>query len=293
MRRWPRFSKSDYRGFAVMGILMLLLIILGWWQQRKEGSISQERQSFGETETEKAFFDSIQNSRRDKKTFIQNQTPQLFRFNPNKADSATFVKLGLPEWLAGRIIHYRNAGGKFRKPTDLGKIYGFREETLQRLLPFISIPEDENVETSQKVQDSEKRESQPKAAIQSVDINRADSLQLINIPGIGPYYAHRILRYRQLLGGFVNKEQLLEINNFPNETLTWMYVQQNETKKLHVNSFSFKDLLRHPYLNFEQVKSIVRHREKFGDIKSLNELSNYNTFTEKEIERLLPYVSYE
>ena len=47
--------------------------------------------------------------------------------------------------------------------------------------------------------------------IEVVDLNRADSLELLKVSGIGPYYAGKIVEYRERLGGFVSINQLTEL----------------------------------------------------------------------------------
>ena len=71
----------------------------------------------------------------------------LFRFDPNTADSATFVRLGLSPRVARAIIHYRAAGGIFRKPQDFARIYTLSDEDFHRLLPYIYIKGEKTAKT--------------------------------------------------------------------------------------------------------------------------------------------------
>lgn len=51
-----------------------------------------------------------------------------------------------------------------------------------------------------------------------IELNAADSVTLETLPGIGPAFASRILKYRKLLGGYVQVEQLKEVYGMPEET---------------------------------------------------------------------------
>ncbi len=114
------------------------------------------------------------------------------------------------------------------------------------------------------------------------------------MPGVGPYFARRIVRYRQRLGGFVSPEQLREIPNLPDSVQTWFRVTAEKAQRpLRLNSATFRELLRHPYLNYEQVKAIVNYRERQGALQTLQELSLSEAFTPVDLERLTPYVSFE
>lgn len=126
-----------------------------------------------------------------------------------------------------------------------------------------------------------------------VDLNRADSVTLMRVPGIGAYFANRILRYRDRLGGYVSASQLCEIKNFPKETVSWFTAEGKPTEKIRINSLPFRELLRHPYLNFEQTKAICNYRAKFGVIRNLKELSNSEAFTPEDLSRLEPYVRFD
>ena len=208
---------------------------------------------------------------------------QKFYFDPNSATKAQLHQLGFPDWLAERILSYRAKGGKFKQPEDLLKIYDFPEPLFKELMPYIRID----------IKDAPKEIAPQQFVV--VEINSADSLMLLNIKGIGPAFAHRIVERRQKLGGFINKNQLLEIYGFDleklNEIENQISVDQALIHQLDINKLSFKELNNHPYLNYNQVKAIVGYREKIGPINNVADLINLEGFTEKDIERLISYLS--
>jgi len=116
------------------------------------------------------------------------------------------------------------------------------------------------------------------SAIVPMDINKADSTALVALPQIGEVMASRIHRYRNRLGGFVSLEQLFEIKNMDSaryETVRpYLFLEEGASvNKLNVNTDEFKTLLRHPYLEYEQVKAIVSHRERKGMIQGWSQLN--------------------
>ncbi|MDD4644754.1 MAG: helix-hairpin-helix domain-containing protein [Bacteroidales bacterium] len=117
-------------------------------------------------------------------------------------------------------------------------------------------------------------QSKKKAAL--IEINSADSLALLDLPGIGPSFAKRILKYRQMLGGFAYKEQLKEVYGMDSARLSGFIrlirVDTMKIRKLDINKATFKELLAHPYLEYEQVKAIARFRDKKGHLESPGEL---------------------
>lgn len=114
-------------------------------------------------------------------------------------------------------------------------------------------------------------------AITIVDLNTADTTLLKKLPGIGSSFAKRIVEYRTKLGGYCESEQLLEVYKMDTARYEGIkdYVKIDSIfvpNKLRINSDAFKVLLKHPYLEYEDVKKIVNHREQKGFITSWQQL---------------------
>ena len=116
---------------------------------------------------------------------------ETFAFNPNTVSVEDLQRLGFSERQALSIDHYRQKGGKFWRADDFGKSYVVADSVFARLRPYIRIPK--------------------------VDINSADSAGFDALPGIGPYYAAQMVKYRQRLGGYSCTEQLMELYRFDEE----------------------------------------------------------------------------
>ena len=131
------------------------------------------------------------------------------------------------------------------------------------------------------------------SAGEHVALNLADTTLLQRVPGIGPYFARRIVSYRERLGGFYRPEQLLEIEGFPESALAYFALDGDQgLRKLNVNNLSIGELRKHPYVGFYRARQIVDYRRRYGRIKSLQELSLSKDFTPDAIERLEHYVEY-
>ena len=111
-----------------------------------------------------------------------------------------------------------------------------------------------------------------KKEILIVNINTTDTMQLLNLPEIGPFFARNIVEYRKKIGGFIDKKQLLEIYGFDSvryEIISpYIIIDSVAIRRLKVNHDDFKTILRHPYIEYEDVKKIVNDRESKGMIKS-------------------------
>ena len=248
----------------------------------------------------------ISQSRTNKNYIYDSYTPkkvERFTFDPNTADSTQLLRLGLQDWQVRNIYKYRAAGGIYRKPLDFAKLYGLTVKQYRELEPYIRISSD-YLPASTLVNEKETyTRKEPKDSItyqrpskiketEHIVLNTADTTLLMTIPGIGPYYARKIVQYGNRLGGYVSVDQLDEIDNFPTEAKKYMVISNPSPKKLNVNQLSLNELKRHPYINFYQAKAITDYRRLHGNIHSLNELRLLKDFTPEVIKRLTPYVAY-
>lgn len=108
-----------------------------------------------------------------------------------------------------------------------------------------------------------------------IELNAADSVTLESLPGIGPAFASRILKYRKLLGGYVDVVQLKEVYGMPEET----YEKIKPLCKIDpskVNILSAELLwenpykIYHPYLSKElklEIKQLKASPFSVNDVK--------------------------
>ncbi len=130
---------------------------------------------------------------------------------------------------------------------------------------------------------------------ETISLNSTDTTEWKKVPGIGTVYASRIVKYRERLGGFVRKEQLLEVYGVNNELYVRIapYIESGgNVQQVRVNQLEFKELLRHPYLSYKQVQAIVNLRNRKGRVDSIRELGMLDEFTSDDIYRLEPYLEF-
>lgn len=164
--------------------------------------------------------------------------PESFPFDPNTVTVEALVRLGLSERQAQVIENYRNKGGRYYKPEDFAKMYVVDSALFRRLKPYIKL--------------------------KKLDLNSADSTDLLQLRGIGPYYAGKIIRYRARLGGaFTSVGQLLEIDGFEAERLA-RFADGVETASREPQftlwSATKSELAAHPYIGSYAAKGIARYK---------------------------------
>lgn len=139
-------------------------------------------------------------------------------------------------------------------------------------------------------------QTKAKTEAHPIDINRADSVQLLPLPGIGPVFAGRIIKYRELLGGFLNVDQLGEVYGMPTETVDLIrnrvLIDSSAIRKIRIDSASFSELIRHPYLEYEEVKALVEYRDFKEDISSLLELKANHILSDSTLDMMNGYFEF-
>nr|WP_299416850.1 helix-hairpin-helix domain-containing protein [uncultured Emticicia sp.] len=236
-----------------------------------------------------------------------------FDFDPNTTSVAQFEALGLPKFIAERIEKYRSKGGKFRKKEDFAKIYGILPDTYERLEPFITLPsaDDESLRTPQaqaagRISDLNLDNKIVETKITEVfakpitkqpirfDLNTGDTTDFMKIKGIGSGYAKRIIKFREMLGGFANAEQIRETYGLPPETveeiLKYGFLKDG-VKKLKINQLSLSEL-RHPYIKYFQAKAIIAYREQHGKFKNSEDLKQIKVLDEATLLKISPYIEF-
>ena len=290
MREFFYLQKSDRK--VILALLTVIVIALGIILFTGSPSTS----SISGTSRDSSHVRNVSNSS------LPTRQVERFFFDPNTADSAQLRRLGLQTWQIRNIYKYRAAGGIYREKTDFARLYGLTVKEYRELEPYIRISSD-YLPAATLVKESASATAkhdttfvhhypQKIAETAHVVLNTADTTELMTVPGIGPYFAKKIVQYGQRLGGYVSVDQLDEIEDFPTEAKRFLVVEGATPQKLNVNKLTLNELKRHPYINFYQAKDITDYRRLHGPIKSLQDLRLLKDFPQTAIERLLPYVTY-
>jgi len=128
------------------------------------------------------------------------------------------------------------------------------------------------------------------------DLNRTDSAALVALPGIGPVLSARIIKYRNLLGGFVSVKQLKEVYGLPEETYnlicTRVVADSLSVRKIKVNEAEYKDLIRHPYFKKGEVEAIMKYRRLSGRINSVEDMMKDKLISDETCRRIKAYLEF-
>lgn len=131
---------------------------------------------------------------------------------------------------------------------------------------------------------------------ETIAINTTDTTAWKMVPGVGSTFARRIVAYGHRLGGYVSEQQLLEVYGIDKQRFDQIvpYIRlEGAIRQMPINRLEFKELLRHPYLSYDHVKAIFAQKRKSGNITSIEQLAHLAPFTDDDIARLEPYLSFE
>jgi competence protein ComEA len=129
-----------------------------------------------------------------------------------------------------------------------------------------------------------------------VDLNRCDTTALIALPGIGTVLSVRIIKYRNMLGGFVRVEQLKEVYGLSGETYELIknrcFADTSAVRRISINSSAYRELCRIPYVDKYEVAAILKYRELKGRIDSLADLTENKILTTEKAGKAGPYLDF-
>ena len=246
--------------------------------ERKNDSLAEEQESGASafpTVAEEAGRRSIYHAKK------------LFVFNPNDLPEDDWVRLGLSPAQARAVKNFEAKGGKFETKEDVKKLFVISAERYNELEPFIALPE--------KISRPPAPTSpltQPPAII---ELNTADSTDLVSVDGIGPVFAKRILAYRERLGGFHSTGQLREVFGIDEERFEKIsaFVKTDSTyiRKINVNTAGVSDLKKHPYISPNVAQGLVNYRKQHGTFRNVTDIRSCVLVSADLYRKIAPYLT--
>lgn len=233
-------------------------------------------------------------SKQNKKQYSKKKKKLVYRspkgkFDPNEYTHEDWMYLGLSEKQTNVIMRFLNH--KIYTNEALKKIYVL-PDTVYHLI------KDSTVYPAHIFDEKETFVKKKTPSITKfLELNTIDSLELISINGIGPFYASQIINYRNKLGGFYKREQLMEIWKMKEETyqilMESLIIDTSTLQKIHLNTVSFEKLKNHPYLSYSQANSIVKMRTQLGRFDSVISIKKSKLINDDTFLRVRPYLSLD
>lgn len=294
---WLVFSRKTRRGAFVLLVLFFLIAVLP----------RIYRNYFIDNNVEISYHERIeeQEAQKEQKKKEDKSKPKSRynipdkKFNPNEFGLNDWKKIGLSEKQATSVLKFKEQLGGFKTKEDVKKSYVISDKLFNQIKDKIDIPQiDSDKEKSEK--DTLTKTATPVEVDNKdyvVEINSATAEELVNIKGIGDFFAKKIIEQREKLGGFLYHEQLLVIYNFDEEKLSevrpFINIDESKIEKLNINFVSVYELKNHPYIEWNVAKSIVDLRDELGRIKSIDQLLLSPYIDRNLFKKIRPYIRLE
>ncbi|WP_299704716.1 helix-hairpin-helix domain-containing protein [uncultured Pontibacter sp.] len=310
IRRNFGFSQREVNGFLVLIGAMVLLtaapLLFKWFTKPEIGAIGNA--------TDRQLLDSLvaqletkQPEKTGRRQLYQVPVAKLQPFNPNDLNEAQWQELGLPKFMAQRILNYRNKVGDFAYKAQLATIYDFPDSVFQQLYPYIQLPETKpsRYNRNQGIAASARSAPNPNWAnntrprerfiLAPFNINTADTTALKQIRGIGSKLSARIVKYRDGLGGFYTMAQVQEVYGLPpaivDSLQKYTFVAHTYTlQQVSLNKANAEELKAHPYISSNVARAIVAYREQHGAYRQIEDIKKIKLVTPELFEKISPYL---
>ena len=294
------FSDRQYRGLLILLPVAVVLVAIAVALEllRPAEQIELEPQSVPTKEQ------SIEKSQPKEKTI------KFQKFNPNSYTYEQLREAGLPKEVAVGIVRWRSYGKVYRLKEDLALVSGMTDSLYSVLKQYIIIdsevaakPKDYTAADGAKYKPQQQCPAQSEQVIEEVkvveqpsllELNSADTTQLIAINGIGSKSAAEIVKYRDLLGGYHSVEQILELKCVTEQNyekiLQQICCDSCKISKIDINFATAKAVGRHPYVSKATLRKIFKQRQLKGGWSRIEDLVEDEILSEDEAKRLAPYL---
>ncbi len=289
-KEYFNFSARERRGAFFLACILLIQIIFLFYQRNLTKPLA-----LPDAKIISSLLDLLNKNDSDS-VLVSNNIDSViipksyFNFDPNNLPDSSWLQLGISEKQIKVIKNYINHGGKFRIKNDFKKMYCISNNKYRELEFFILLPDSIHSvpkQSGKKVNDSE-----------FINLDIADSVNLVKLKGIGPVLTSRIIKYRDKLGGFHSTEQIKEVWGI-NDSLYQSLISTIGIKNkipfrfIHLNTDTFGILASHPYIKGKLAGLICNYRKQHQSFNSIEELKQLPLITEENFLKLAPYLKLD
>jgi DNA uptake protein ComE-like DNA-binding protein len=237
-----------------------------------------------------------------RKINLENKRLKIFPFNPNYITDYKGAQLGMSLVEIDKLLAFRKTGKFINSKKEFQKVTAISDSLLNSISSYFKFPDwvvkrEQNIELSTS-RDTRLFAKKSKYIVTSTDINIAVKDDLKTINGIGEKLSERIIKYRSKLQGFSTPNQLYEVWGLSAEVavkvlLVFKLVKLPNIQKINVNTVSFKELLKNPYIDYELCKKIFNYKDEVAELQDISELKNIIGFPLELYDRIVLYLVAE
>lgn len=283
------FTSDQRKGiFALMLLIVVLQLAYFFVDFSVVPKDDEQKQKWLSLQSE---VDSLKNT-------SKNKSEKIFLFNPNFITDYKGYKLGMSVAEIDRLLEFRKTNQFVNSADEFQKVTKISDSLLNVISPLFKFPDWVNNRKEKK--EFEKFPSKAfakKEKIILIDINQATKEDLIKIYGIGEAISLRILKQKEVLGGFVSMDQMSDVWGLSPEVIEnlnshFKIISLPEFKKIDVNNASLKELSQFYYFRYALAKEIITYRSMNGDFKNIEDLTKIKGFPVDKAKTIALYLDF-
>lgn len=231
---------------------------------------------------------------------IENRKPKVYPFNPNYITDYKGEQLGMSLGEIDRLLAFRKTNKFVNSNKEFQKVTKVSDSLLNKIAPYFKFPDwvVREKSSSKQLREKSKQTQYKKKVLSTTDINKATAEDFKTISGIGEAFSERIIKYRTKLQGFSYENQLNEVWGLEKEIAVkvlsvFKIVEKPTINKINVNTATFKELLKNPYIEYELCKKIFDYRDEVAELQQISELKNIRDFPLDKYDRIVLYLVAE
>ncbi|RAJ06199.1 ComEA family DNA-binding protein [Arenibacter echinorum] len=290
-----KFNKQERSG--IFFLLFLIVIFQTVYFVVKSYPISEKANSLTVDKEYQAKIDELR-SRNQKKDSIS-----VYPFNPNFITDYKGYILGMSTEEIERLHVFRAKNQFVNSAKEFQKVTLISDSLLESLQSYFKFPEwtrrgsIESAYGGSRTFNSVESKSVPDTfkSVKIKDINRVTAEELRSVNGIGEKLSQRIVKFRDLLGGFLSEEQLGHVYGLDPEVVArvlkdYRILESPDISKININQASPWDISKLVYIKYEVAARIVALREANGGIASFDELIEIEDFPSEKLDIIKLYL---
>ena len=283
------FTSDQRKGiFALMLLIVVLQLAYFFVDFSVVPKDDEQKQKWLSLQSE---VDSLKNT-------SKNKSEKIFLFNPNFITDYKGYKLGMSVAEIDRLLEFRKTNQFVNSADEFQKVTKISDSLLNVISPLFKFPD--WVSNRKEKKEYEKFPSKAfakKEKIILIDINQATKEDLIKIYGIGEAISLRILKQKEVLGGFVSMDQMSDVWGLSPEVIEnlnshFKIISLPEFKKIDVNNASLKELSQFYYFRYALAKEIITYRSMNGDFKNIEDLTKIKGFPVDKAKTIALYLDF-
>jgi len=296
------YNKSQRNGIFLLVIIILIFqAIIFFTDFSSEGKIDMNSPEVV------AFRNQIDSLKRIE---LEHRKPKRYPFNPNYITDYKGEQLGMSLKEIDRLLTFRKTNKFVNSKEEFQKVTKVSDSLLNKIALYFKFPDwvverNKNLQSGINTITSKTKKyrgnsyyNTPKHIITSTDINKASQEDFKTIYGVGEKLSERIIKYRSKLQGFSLNSQLFEVWGLKKDVAekvlkTFKIIEKPIIKKENVNTVTFRQLLKNPYIDYELCKKIFDYRDQVAELQDIKELINIEGFPVDKYDRIVLYLVAE